>query len=130
MIDSFQVRHRSSPLLLLTCTELCVCSSLCAYRRAASVNKKNVVLIVNYTCQGKQERPLAASRASFSPLTFFPCFSLFAQLFQACGKLKDGGTGSSGLDEIAKRGKVVVDDKMESSSNKMDQLVSVFVTAC
>lgn len=115
--------------------DVCVHSSLCAYRQAASVNKKmniNVVLIGNYTCRGKQQpaRPLAASLCFFSPFTFFPCFSLFAQLFQACGKLRDGGTSSSGVDEIVKRGKVVVDDKMESSSNKMDQLVSVFVTAC
>ncbi|XP_034559349.1 glypican-1b [Notolabrus celidotus] len=45
-----------------------------------------------------------------------------SKLFQACGNLREGGTGSTGVEEILKRGKVTVEDKLGSS--KMDKLVS------
>ncbi|XP_041658706.1 glypican-1b [Cheilinus undulatus] len=47
-----------------------------------------------------------------------------SKLFQACGNLRLGGTGSSGADEILKRGKVTVEDRLASSFSKMDKLVS------
>nr|XP_046264072.1 glypican-1-like [Scatophagus argus] len=50
--------------------------------------------------------------------------SINSKLFQACGSLREGGTGSTGVDDFTKRGKVIVDDKLGSSSNKMDKLVS------
>lgn len=53
---------------------------------------------------------------------------LLTQLFQACGKLGDEG-GSSRADKTFKGMKVVVDDKMESSTSKMNQLVSVLPLA-
>lgn len=49
--------------------------------------------------------------------------SINSKLFQACGKLWDEG-GSSRADKTFKGMKVVVEDKMESSSSKMDQLVA------
>ncbi|XP_076600891.1 glypican-1b [Chaetodon auriga] len=47
-----------------------------------------------------------------------------SKLFQACGNLREGGTSSTGLDESMKRGKVIVEDKLGSSSSRMDKLVS------
>ncbi|XP_060900587.1 glypican-1b [Labrus mixtus] len=47
-----------------------------------------------------------------------------SKLFQACGNLREGGTSSTGVDEILKRGKVTVEDKLASSSSKMGRLVS------
>ncbi|AWP04134.1 putative glypican-1-like [Scophthalmus maximus] len=46
-----------------------------------------------------------------------------SKLFQACGNLREGGTSSTGVDEM-KRGRVTVEDRLETSSNKMDKLVS------
>lgn len=62
------------------------------------------------------------SHLSFSSLLLR--HPLLTQLFQACGKLGDEG-GSSRADKIFNGVKVVVDDKMESSTSKMNQLVSV-----
>ncbi|XP_018532264.1 glypican-1b [Lates calcarifer] len=47
-----------------------------------------------------------------------------SKLFQACGSLREGGTSSTGVDEIMKRGRVTVEDRLETNSNKMDKLVS------
>nr|XP_020504993.1 glypican-1-like [Labrus bergylta]XP_020504994.1 glypican-1-like [Labrus bergylta] len=47
-----------------------------------------------------------------------------SKLFQACGNLREGATSSTGVDEILKRGKVTVEDKLASSSSKMGRLVS------
>ncbi|XP_041804397.1 glypican-1b [Chelmon rostratus] len=47
-----------------------------------------------------------------------------SKLFQACGNLREGGTSSTGVDESMKRGKVMVEDKLGSSSSRMDKLVS------
>ncbi|XP_070701202.1 glypican-1b [Pempheris klunzingeri] len=47
-----------------------------------------------------------------------------SKLFQACGNLREGGTSSTGMDEIMKRGKVTVDDRLPSGSNKIEKLVS------
>lgn len=47
-----------------------------------------------------------------------------SKLFQACGNLREGGTGSTGVEEILKKGKVTVEDRLGSSSSKMDKLVS------
>lgn len=47
-----------------------------------------------------------------------------SKLFQACGNIREGGTSSTGVDDIMKRGKVTVEDRLGSSSNKMDRLVS------
>ncbi|XP_045908274.1 glypican-1b [Micropterus dolomieu] len=47
-----------------------------------------------------------------------------SKLFQACGNLREGGTSSTGVDDIMKRGRVTVEDKLGSSSNKMEKLVS------
>ncbi|XP_030608002.1 glypican-1b [Archocentrus centrarchus] len=49
--------------------------------------------------------------------------SINSKLIQACGHLREGGTGSTD-DEITKRGKVTVEDRLEASSNKMETLVS------
>lgn len=46
------------------------------------------------------------------------------RLFQKCGDLRDGGTSSTGMDDIMKRGKITVEDKLGSSSNKLSKLVS------
>ncbi|XP_026168855.1 glypican-1b [Mastacembelus armatus] len=46
------------------------------------------------------------------------------KVFQACGTLKNGGTSSPGVTESMKRGKITVEDKLGSSSSKMDKLVS------
>lgn len=47
-----------------------------------------------------------------------------SKLFQACGNLREGGTSSAGFDDIVKRGKVTVEDKLGSSSDNMERLVS------
>lgn len=47
-----------------------------------------------------------------------------SKLFQACGNLREGGTGSTGVEDILKKGKVTVEDRLGSSSSKMDKLVS------
>ncbi|XP_044074974.1 glypican-1b [Siniperca chuatsi] len=47
-----------------------------------------------------------------------------SKLFQACGNLREGGTSITEIDDIMKRGRVTVEDKLGSSSNKMDKLVS------
>uniref|UniRef100_UPI0037E7E9AD glypican-1b n=1 Tax=Semicossyphus pulcher TaxID=241346 RepID=UPI0037E7E9AD len=47
-----------------------------------------------------------------------------SKLFQSCGNLREGGTSSTGLDEILKKGKVTVEDSLGSSSSKIDGLVS------
>ncbi|XP_042353118.1 glypican-1b [Plectropomus leopardus] len=47
-----------------------------------------------------------------------------SKLFQACGNIREGGTSSTGLDDFMKRGKVTVEDRLGTSSNKMDKLVS------
>ncbi|TKS79901.1 Glypican-1 Secreted glypican-1 [Collichthys lucidus] len=49
--------------------------------------------------------------------------SINSKLFQACGVPQEGGTGSTGVDDM-KKGKVIVEDKLGSSSSKMDKLVS------
>lgn len=46
------------------------------------------------------------------------------KLFQACGNLKEGGTSSTELEDIMKRGKGTVEDKMGISYSKMEKLVS------
>ncbi|XP_073347838.1 glypican-1b [Pagrus major] len=47
-----------------------------------------------------------------------------SKLFQSCGSLREKETSSTGVDDSMKRGKVVVEDKLASSSSKMDKLVS------
>ncbi|XP_049889283.1 glypican-1b [Epinephelus moara] len=47
-----------------------------------------------------------------------------SKLFQACGSIREGGTSSTGVDVNMKRGKVTVEDRLGSSSTKMDRLVS------
>lgn len=47
-----------------------------------------------------------------------------SKLFQACGNLREGGTSSTGVDEIMKRGRVTVEDRVGTSSSKIDKLVS------
>ncbi|XP_059200184.1 glypican-1b [Centropristis striata] len=47
-----------------------------------------------------------------------------SKLFQACGNIREGGTSSTGGDDIMKRGKVTVEDRLGTSSNKMEKLVS------
>ncbi|XP_074544816.1 glypican-1b [Halichoeres trimaculatus] len=47
-----------------------------------------------------------------------------SKLFQACGNLREGGSGGTGVEEILKKGKVTVEDRLGSSSSKMDKLVS------
>lgn len=49
--------------------------------------------------------------------------SINSKLFQACGTLREGGTSSTGVDDM-KRGKVTVEDKLGPSTSKMDKLVS------
>lgn len=49
------------------------------------------------------------------------------QLFQTCGKPKEAGTTSTD-DEIMKRGKFTVEDRLEASSNKIQTLVSMYPT--
>lgn len=46
------------------------------------------------------------------------------KLFQACGNLREGGTSSTGADDIVKNGKVTVEDRLGTSTNKMEKLVS------
>ncbi|KAM7379284.1 hypothetical protein PAMP_004849 [Pampus punctatissimus] len=46
-----------------------------------------------------------------------------SKLFQACGNLREGGTSSTGVDDII-RGKIIVEDMLGTSSNKLDKLVS------
>ncbi|KAM3603922.1 uncharacterized protein V6R79_004106 [Siganus canaliculatus] len=50
--------------------------------------------------------------------------SINSKLFQSCGSLREGGTSSSGVDELMNRGKVVVEDKLGSGRDKMKKLVS------
>lgn len=50
--------------------------------------------------------------------------SINSKLFQACGNLRTSGTGSTGVDETLKKGKLTVEDRLGSSSDKMDKLVS------
>nr|XP_020451513.1 glypican-1-like [Monopterus albus] len=47
-----------------------------------------------------------------------------SKLFQACGNLQEGGTSSTGGSEMMRKGKVMVEDNLESSSDKMGKLVS------
>ncbi|XP_068593918.1 glypican-1b [Cebidichthys violaceus] len=47
-----------------------------------------------------------------------------SKLFQACGNIREGGASSTGVDDIMKRGKVTVEDRLETSSNIMYKLVS------
>ncbi|XP_053293961.1 glypican-1b [Pleuronectes platessa] len=47
-----------------------------------------------------------------------------SRLIQTCGNLREGGTSSTGVDEATKRGRVPVEDQMETSSTKMDKLVT------
>ena len=63
------------------------------------------------------------------PLSTFLLFPhcLLLQLFQACGNIREGGTSST-VDESMKRGKVTVEDKLGTSSNKMEKLVSIYPT--
>ncbi|KAM9844704.1 glypican-1b isoform 1-T2 [Aulostomus maculatus] len=51
-----------------------------------------------------------------------------SKLFQACGNLRDGGSSSSGVEEILNKGKVIVEDRLGTSSNKLDILVSDVTT--
>lgn len=67
------------------------------------------------------------SRISEAMLTMMENIeSINTKLFQACGNLRgrEGGTSSTGVNDFTTRGKVVVEDKLGSSSDKMDQLVS------
>ncbi|TDH05479.1 hypothetical protein EPR50_G00122820 [Perca flavescens] len=47
-----------------------------------------------------------------------------SKLFQACGNIREGGASSTGPDDTMKRVKVTMEDKLGTSSNKMDKLVS------
>lgn len=49
--------------------------------------------------------------------------SINSKLFQSCGNLRDGGISSTAVDDF-KTGKVIVEDKLGSSTSKMDKLVS------
>ncbi|XP_056148640.1 glypican-1-like [Lampris incognitus] len=46
-----------------------------------------------------------------------------SKLFQACGNLREGGTSSTGLEEVLKRGRITVEDRTGPSTGKMEQLV-------
>ncbi|XP_074507304.1 glypican-1b [Sebastes fasciatus] len=46
-----------------------------------------------------------------------------SKLFQACGNIREGGSSNTGGEDM-KRGKVTVEDKLGTSTNKMDKLVS------
>ncbi|KAK5859924.1 hypothetical protein PBY51_021440 [Eleginops maclovinus] len=50
--------------------------------------------------------------------------SINHKLFQACGVLREGGTSSTGVDDSMKKGKVMVEDRLGTSTNKMEKLVS------
>ena len=60
-----------------------------------------------------------------SVLSLLHC--LLPQLFQACGNLREGGTSSTGADDIVKNGKVTVEDRLGTSTNKMEKLVSIYL---
>ncbi|XP_076001106.1 glypican-1b [Genypterus blacodes] len=47
-----------------------------------------------------------------------------SKLFQACGNPREGGTSTSGLEDIMKRKKLTVEDRVISSSSKLETLVS------
>ncbi|XP_034038262.1 glypican-1b [Thalassophryne amazonica] len=46
------------------------------------------------------------------------------KLMQACGNLREGGTSTTGQEDIINRGKVTVDDKLGPNTSKLEQLVS------
>lgn len=46
------------------------------------------------------------------------------KLFQKCGDLREGGTSSTGADEMLKRGKITVEDRLNPSTNTLGNLVS------
>ncbi len=70
---------------------------------------------------------MSLSSTSVSCIFFtFSCCCL--QLFQACGNLREGGTSSTGVNDFMTRGKVLVEDKLGYSSDKMDKLVSNYPT--
>lgn len=65
------------------------------------------------------------SRISEAMLTMMENIeSINSKLFQACGNLREGGTSSTGVNDFLTRGKGVVEDKLGSSSDRMDKLVS------
>uniref|UniRef100_A0A3P8WBY7 Glypican-1 n=1 Tax=Cynoglossus semilaevis TaxID=244447 RepID=A0A3P8WBY7_CYNSE len=66
------------------------------------------------------------SRISEAMLTMMENIqTINSKLFQACGSLREGGTSSNtGVDESMKRGRVTVEDRLESTSGKIDKLVS------
>ncbi|XP_028987313.1 glypican-1b [Betta splendens] len=45
------------------------------------------------------------------------------KLFQSCGSLREGGTSSTDVSDIMKKGRVTVEDTLGSSSTRMDTLV-------
>lgn len=65
------------------------------------------------------------SRISEAMLTMIENIeSINTKLFQACGSLREGETSSTGVNDFMTRGKVIVEDKLGSSSDKMDKLVT------
>lgn len=50
--------------------------------------------------------------------------SINSKLFQVCGSIREGGASSTGNDDIMKKEKVTVEDRSETSSKKIDKLVS------
>uniref|UniRef100_A0A3P8SKB8 Glypican-1 n=1 Tax=Amphiprion percula TaxID=161767 RepID=A0A3P8SKB8_AMPPE len=65
------------------------------------------------------------SRISEAMLTMMENIdTINSKLFQACGSLREGGTSSTGIDEIMKREKITVEDRVGTSSSKIDKLVS------
>lgn len=47
-----------------------------------------------------------------------------SKLFQACGNLREGRGSGTGVDDVLKKGKVMVEDRLGSGSSKLDKLVS------
>ncbi|XP_037537598.1 glypican-1b [Nematolebias whitei] len=51
-----------------------------------------------------------------------------SKVFPACGNLRKEGSGSSGVEEIMKSGRVTVEDRLGGSSSKMSKLLSNVTT--
>ncbi|XP_029930449.1 glypican-1b [Myripristis murdjan] len=47
-----------------------------------------------------------------------------SKLFQACGNPREGGTSTTGLEDIVNKGKIIVEDRVGPSTGKLEKLVS------
>ncbi|XP_012732003.2 glypican-1 isoform X1 [Fundulus heteroclitus] len=66
--------------------------------------------------------PNQISEAMFSMIDNLATIN--SKLFQGCGSLGEGGAPSSGFGDIASRRRVIVDDRLGGSANKMSESVS------